>query len=61
VPKNFARHIRAVWREQYGNLLYREEAEGLTTEGVLAAAKPSSRAAKIRAKRQKWRGSFLTA
>jgi hypothetical protein len=43
VPKNFARHIRAVWRKQYGKTSYREEAEGLTTEAVLAAAKPSGK------------------
>jgi hypothetical protein len=69
IAADFARRIRALWREQYGKSnrgrdeksaedfavkicksWYGEEAEGLTTEAVLAAAKPSGKHAKPRRK-----------
>jgi hypothetical protein len=62
IAADFARRIRALWREQYGKrnrrrdeksaedfaveickLWYGSKAEGLTTEAVLAAAKPSGK------------------
>jgi hypothetical protein len=66
---DFAKRIRALWREQYGKVnrrrgekraedfaieilksIYAEKAEGLATDAVLTAAKPSGKHAKPRRK-----------